>query len=480
MQKNMLKKIIICGIIILFFGASVVQGTINTGEIVDDNFPTENLMLDDWWDNNWLYRKQITIDSTYVDGNLNSFPVLVVHTSTDLADNAQPDGDDFVFTTVDGTKLNHEIEKYDSSSGELVAWVNIPSLSSMDDTIFYIYYGNDGCGNQEDVAGTWNSNFWMVQHLNEDGTGIRQDSTSNNNDGTPGNYDGDEATDSGKIDGGDYLDGSDDYMTFSGYPTWTTYTISCWIKLEDKTGPQFLFEIYSDYFMGNPHEIILHFFVDKNLYNYFVTSSEHAGLTYITSVAANSEWHYLVGAKTSTNTADVYVDGNYQHTHTGTFDTPEYMVIGCDDYHDVCYTKGTFDEVRTSKIARSSAWISTEYNNQNDPDSFMTFGEQEGTVIEIGDVTGGFFKVKSIIKNTGQRDATDVDWRILVNGGLILAGQQTFGIIDSLPAGEEVTEKSNLVFGIGNVVVTVEAEMLQVTSDSKDAEAFVLVFFILM
>jgi len=45
-----------------------------------------------------------------------------------LKNEAQPDGDDIVFTDASGNKLNHEIEKYNITTGELVAWVNVTSL----------------------------------------------------------------------------------------------------------------------------------------------------------------------------------------------------------------------------------------------------------------------------------------------------------------------------------------------------------------
>jgi hypothetical protein len=35
------------------------------------------------------------------------------------------------------------------------------------------------------------------------------------------------------------------------------------------------------------------------------------------------------------------------------------------------------DEVRISNIARTSDWIYTEFNNQNDPSSFLSFGPEE-------------------------------------------------------------------------------------------------------
>jgi hypothetical protein len=54
-------------------------------------------------------------------------------------------GWDFLVTASDGvTKLNHEIESYASSTGALVAWVNVPFLSSTSDTALYVYSDNPG------------------------------------------------------------------------------------------------------------------------------------------------------------------------------------------------------------------------------------------------------------------------------------------------------------------------------------------------
>ena len=83
-----------------------------------------------WYNASWQYRKLITIDNTKVAANLTDFPVLISITDTDLRDDAQSDGDDILFTSSDGTaKLSHEIEDYDGTTGALVAWVKIPSLS---------------------------------------------------------------------------------------------------------------------------------------------------------------------------------------------------------------------------------------------------------------------------------------------------------------------------------------------------------------
>ena len=141
-------------------------------------------MRKDWYSGEWPYRKTISIDYTQVADDLTHFPVLVDFTDTDLQSKAQPDGDDILFTSDDGmSKLNHEIEYFDSSSGHLVAWVNVPSLSSDQNTTIEMYYGNAGASNQENAAGVWDSNYKAVYHFAE-ASGDYLDSTSYGNDGT--------------------------------------------------------------------------------------------------------------------------------------------------------------------------------------------------------------------------------------------------------------------------------------------------------
>ena len=121
-----------------------------------------------WWNTNWLHRKEITINHSKVAASFTNFPVLVsLNSDTDLANNTQNDGDDIVFTDDSGSQLHHEIEYFDGSTGKLVCWVNVTSLSSTEDTTIYIYYGNSTCGNQQNANGVWDSNFVMVQHFDE-------------------------------------------------------------------------------------------------------------------------------------------------------------------------------------------------------------------------------------------------------------------------------------------------------------------------
>ena len=97
--------------------------------------------------------------------------------------------------------------------------------------------------------------------------------------------------------------------------------------------------------------------------------------------------------------------------------------------------------------------------------------------IEIGEITGGWFRVEAVIKNTGEWDAENVTWNIDLAGGLILRGRNSLGEIPIIPAGEETTINSSLIFGFGKTVITVSAEIPE-SSDAEEQEAFVLLFFI--
>ena len=197
----------------------------------------------------WNYRKQITIDNTKVPNtDQTNFPILINRTDADWKDTsnsgkvAQADGGDILFTSSDGsTKLSHEIEKYNNTTGEIQAWVKIPTLSASSDTIIYMYYGNASIANQWDINNVWDTNHKMVQHLQEDPSGSAPqmtDSTSNSNNGTSGGTmtSSDQAT--GKIDGSLNFDGTDDKITVSDdavLDITDTITLSTWVNVTADT-----------------------------------------------------------------------------------------------------------------------------------------------------------------------------------------------------------------------------------------------------
>ena len=103
------------------------------------------VVLQDWYNDSWEFRKNITLSlntATGVDSDLTDFPALVSITDLEIFEKTnETDLKDIIFTASDGTtKLAHEIERYDSSTGEVIAWVKIPTLSASATTDIYIYY----------------------------------------------------------------------------------------------------------------------------------------------------------------------------------------------------------------------------------------------------------------------------------------------------------------------------------------------------
>src|SRR3990167_6883611 len=118
-----------------------------------------------WYSPDWTHRQKITVNHELVGGSVDGFPMLVKLTGG-VFEHAQEDGDDILFTAADGTtKLLHEIE---SMNGEVVAWVQMPNLSEIEDTVLFVYYGNPTAENQQSVTNVWGNGYAGVWHLNND------------------------------------------------------------------------------------------------------------------------------------------------------------------------------------------------------------------------------------------------------------------------------------------------------------------------
>jgi parallel beta-helix repeat protein len=390
---NLGRKGLVLGILVLFIGLSVIPSTVcldkkpdspsielpslehNTNEhwVVK---PPQTVESSGWWDYDWQYRKMITIDHNKVAGDLTNFPVLIHNTSDDFIVHAQPDGDDFVFVSSDNiTKYNHEIEHYNSTTGELTAWVNITALSSSNDTNFYLYYGNENCSNQENVTGTWDSSYVSVWHMSDLSGGI-YDSAQTQNGSEYGNpiY-----QQTGKIGYCIDFDGSGDYFDMGDNPAYDfgigNFTFEIWFKSSSPTKRIIIckkdwgtlavgYMIWvSETYLQCPYLTYTHTSIGVNEFYPF----------------SDNVWHYIVGVRAgdylyfynnsvlegSASGVGGWSMSNGYNLRIGTDVTP------CNFYN------GLMDEVRASNIERSSDWISTSYNNQNDTLSFITVGGEQ-------------------------------------------------------------------------------------------------------
>lgn len=346
---------------------------------------TESAQAQTWYNTNWLYRKAITIDYTRVGtGPHTNFPVLISITDVNLQTKALSDGDDILFTSSDGTtKLDHQIENYTSGTGKLDAWVEVPSLSSSANTVIYMYYGYAAATNQENINGTWNTNFSAVWHMNT----VFTDATVNGRNGT---NTGTTAV-TGKIAGGRGFVRSDgaDFITVTGsVGSPTNFTLSAWANI---TTPDV-----------NAADIIS--IGDNSVLRYDVSNAKVNGVIYAgssnwrtTTSASNystllNDWHHIAFTYSDAgNLQQIYIDGVPNGSSTSFTETPNYSSGGANTFigkHGNANTgmdcDGALDEIRIATTPQTAGWILTEYNNQNSPATFHSVGSEQALKMFTG------------------------------------------------------------------------------------------------
>lgn len=347
-----------------------------------------------WFNTAWGYRKKITIDHTKVaNTNQAYFPVLISRTDTDWKDTSnsghvgQSDGGDFVFTSANGTtKLDHEIEKYTASSGELIAWVKVPTLSTSIDTVLYAYYGNASVANQWNTTGTWDdggSNYFQgVWHSQNASTTTVADSTANGATGTKLAV-GEPVEATGKIDKAQSYDGSNDYVD-AGTNTITgtnSFTLSAWINTTTVSKYSGAIAIGSS--AGGQSAYI------GTVYTAQVGTSSSIGggfygQNYGSGITTLNQWVHVAMTFSGGNAAAIYVDGVQKVTNTYTPNLQgTYRRVGRIGSDTSYNFSGLIDEARIASTARSADWVATEYNNQSSPSTFYAVASETSSPVVI-------------------------------------------------------------------------------------------------
>ncbi|MGC9599426.1 MAG: DUF2341 domain-containing protein [Minisyncoccia bacterium] len=376
--------------------------------------PFSTARASQWYNTAWLHRKLLTVNYSQVSSSttstISNFPVLVgIASDTNLAAETVASGSDILFTNSDGVSLlNFEIEHYVSSTGELEAWVKLPTVSTSTNTLFYMYYNNPSSTTSlQTPTNTWDSNYSGVWHLPTTGTSTlsAKDSTANANNGT---IVGSATSTAGKIDGAVNLNGSSQDITTPLFQSSSTAeTIEAWVNVSSTVSTTSV--IVQDRGSGAGHSLTLA--LDGNgscgstgCGNQFMgipsstgklmfgddSANIWIGVEASNTAINNGQWHYVVGtwaaasgtSVTSTQFS-VYVDGSATTTGKGGTGSDTSPLTGLASttigYHQAwtSYFKGKIDEVRISKIIRPLNWIQTEYNDENSPGTFITEGSEE-------------------------------------------------------------------------------------------------------
>ena len=355
------------------FDLKVVNGPITFDYILDPN----------WWNTSWRNRVPLNLTNV-VDSTLTNFPTYI--NVTGLSD-TQADFGDLRF--INGScgsgytqELDYEIENYTTTEARV--WLEIPNFV-VGVNQFCVYYNNSAAANGDDPAGTWNSNYVVVQHLNEspgDGVAGHLDSTSNGNTGTALNFadGGGGTTDAtGIVDGTNYFAGDDDAVSFASTASMNALdnmSAEVWFRIDDNsTNDQTIFAFYDDptdraYVWLDDQTSGIRVYNDiNNVGNFEVTSN---------FIPNNDEWYHAVWVIDGTLWT-LYVNGadigqSTQSLTMADLDDGFTSAIGRREGQNDRFWGGYLDEYRISNVVLSQDWINQTYEGIANYDTVVSIG----------------------------------------------------------------------------------------------------------
>jgi biopolymer transport protein ExbB len=198
-----------------------------------------------WWQDDWHYRKQISVDTTpqgaAINEALGRTALLVrLHTGNFTFDGVKEDGADLRFVSADDkTVLNHQIESFDPLMGMALIWVDVPKVEGGQRQDIWMYYGNQKAPATGNGQLTFDPSYTALYHF-EGATGTpAKDTTAYGNTAQS-------ATGSG-IDGviGRALQLSGQPLLLPASPSLQysaggAFTFSAWVRQDQASGEQML------------------------------------------------------------------------------------------------------------------------------------------------------------------------------------------------------------------------------------------------
>jgi RHS repeat-associated protein len=334
--------------------------------------------------NGYSYGRSIVIDHTKVPNtDQTNFPFLfstvdqAFKTTSNGGHVTNSNGYDIIFTS-DAAGMNRlpfEQESYSSSTGAVIYWINVPLVSHISDTVFYVWYGNSNItSDQSNKTVVWDNNYIGVWHFPNGTILSASDSTANGNNGT---IFGASAT-AGKIYGGANFNGNTNYIGVgSNISTVQMNTVSFWAYINTLNGAQ---EMVSHSGNGVGIELLV---FSNSVCAYVMGNSQ----SYICSTSGVnlSGWNHIALTQGGPNSPmALYINGQIVGTNTtpSSIANPPNLDFGVWANSSGRYFNGSLDEIRISSAVRSSDWIAAEYNNQSSPSAFYSVGpESEGLLV---------------------------------------------------------------------------------------------------
>ncbi|KKL95613.1 hypothetical protein LCGC14_1852840, partial [marine sediment metagenome] len=329
----------------------------------------------DWYDPSWGYRVGITSQSVKVNEAITTAYVDLSKLPAEFHTNVNAGGVDIRVTKADGTtEVAREVVFYDAGTDTGELHFDCTGIQTGSDVVWYIYYANAGASDYAIDAtygaeNAWDASYQLVSHLQESFL----DSTDNDNDGANTN-----STDiAGKLGRGrDFNNNADiNYGNNASIELTDKMTWSVWAKPEALEAQDVFFFKGHEFYMENSGRIIGNVISSgTNALSDSDVSLVSAGTMYKLDFTYDNSGDRKV--RIYLDGAEVGYTAQNAATNTLTDKSAENLLLGV-------YTGGALrfdgilDEFTLANVQRSANWISTTYNNQNDPATFWGVGSQE-------------------------------------------------------------------------------------------------------
>jgi biopolymer transport protein ExbB len=332
-----------------------------------------------WWQTDWSFRKQITIDTTPKGANIvapaGRVPVLIrLHTGNFSFSDAQDNGTDLRFVgSDDKTPLAFHVESFDPLLGVATIWVDVPDFPAGSAKQIWLYYSNKKATPGGDVAGTFDADYTLVYHFDDAAGAAPKDKTAygNNAQSAPSGID------EGAIVGKGARFSGAGAITVPASPSLAiaaggAFTFSAWVKTD-------VSQARAGLYVRRDGASSLVVGIDQGLPFVEVGGARVAAAKPI----AKGQWTHIAAAADGKAIA-LYVNGQGVGQTPGALpalnsvtaiggEAPNAVGGGAPTVSFI----GEMDEVRLSKVARPAALILADALGQGPETRLVTFGVDE-------------------------------------------------------------------------------------------------------
>lgn len=329
-----------------------------------------------WWNADWPYRKQITVDASAaaanIAGSADNVPVLVRLSLANFQyfNNLKPDGSDLrVVADDDSTPLKFHVEHFDPGAQIALIWVLLPKLAGGGKPNFYLYYGNANASSASDPAATYDDHQVLVYHFGPP-KGSPQDSTRYKNQPTAFNATVNPAS---LIGAGASFSGSQTIAVPATGALHLTaaqgFTVSAWMRFSAAESAAADVVQLS----GSAGQLVLGISGTQAFGRYQGGSGAPVTVQQ-TGQLTTGDWHH-VALTLGSGQLTLYVDGAQGgQAPVQAADISGTLTVG-GSADGKSYFTGDMDELEVSDIARSADWIKAAATSQGMMAPLVVYGQ---------------------------------------------------------------------------------------------------------